>query len=86
MELFEDIRTTRIELAGRILRSAARMVKLLEIGAPGVIIENERRIMSGALNSFPVEAEHQLSAERVRLLEQANIDKFLQEHGYYDET
>lgn len=85
MELSENIRTTRIDVAGRMLRSAARMVRLLELGAPGIVIENERRILRDALAEFPVVTEDQLEAERIKLLSRADEERFLREHGYYDD-
>jgi hypothetical protein len=78
------IKLKRQEVTASILRSAARMAKLLKVDAPGLVIEMERSLLANRIAAFPVEAEHQLAAQQTSASIKATEQEHLLKTGYYD--
>lgn len=72
--------------AARIRRSAERLDVLVKHKAPDIIIENERQILFKALFDLPVNTEAQLAIQQQKNDMYQEEQKFLHEHGFFDEV
>lgn len=71
--------------ADRMATRATRLHRLIKLKAPAIIIEQARRLVFDSLMHFPIDDEAAKSADRVKRDLDAHEQKFLQEHGYYDD-
>ena len=72
--------------ADRMAVRANRLHRLVKLKAPAIIIEQARRLMFDSLIHFPIDEAAAQSADSVkRSLDEAE-QKFLLEHGYYDDV
>lgn len=69
-----DRRLVAIMLSNR----AARLLRLVELKAPEVVIEQERRLVGKALAEFPIDAE---AARRSDEIDQQNADEVAAEEA-----
>lgn len=72
--------------ADRMSTRAARLHRLIKLKAPSIVIEQARRLVFDSLMHFPIDDEAAKAADRVKRDLDAHEQKFLQEHGYYDDV
>ena len=72
--------------AERMATRANRLYRLVKLNAPAIIIENARRLMFDSLMHFPIDEAAAKSADNVKQSIQETEQKFLLEHGYYDDV
>ena len=71
--------------ADSMVTRAKRLHRLINVQAPAIIIEQARRLVFDSLMHFPIDAEAAKAADRVQRDLNVHEQKFLHEHGYYDD-
>jgi len=71
--------------ADRMATRAKRLHRLVKLKAPAIVIEQARRLVFDSLMHFPIDDEAAKAADRVTRDLNEHEQKFLREHGYYDD-
>ncbi len=76
---------TALELADRIATRASRLLRLVQLKAPSIVIEAERKLVLDAALDFPVDEEARESWRESKLMLQHDEQQHLMKTGYYDD-
>lgn len=83
---FKYVPATALERADRIATRANRLLKLVQLKAPGIVIESARQLVLEAALDFPVNEEAREAWRESKVMLQNDEQQHLMKTGYYDDV